>query len=134
MATAVLPDGRPIAVTGGGDATVRIWDLVTGSPIGQPLTGHTGRVGAVAAAVVLPDGRPIAVTSSWDATVRVWDLVTGRPMGSPSDAEAPPADRSRMVLGIVTRQCGDHPVARVSRPVGPEGMAGQGRVSRSMVT
>jgi WD40 repeat protein len=32
-------DGRPIAITGSGDETVRIWDLTDGSLIGQPLTG-----------------------------------------------------------------------------------------------
>ena len=34
VATVVLPDGRPIAVTGSGDATVRIWDLLY--PAGGP--------------------------------------------------------------------------------------------------
>ena len=63
VAALVLPDGRPIAVTGSGDHTVRVWDLTTGTPIGDPLTGHTDRVEAVAA-LVLPDGRPIAVTGS----------------------------------------------------------------------
>jgi WD40 repeat protein len=76
VATAVLPDGRPIAVTGGEDATVRIWDLATGTPM---FVGHTGGVAAVATGV-LPDGRPIAVTGGKDATVRVWDLATGTPM------------------------------------------------------
>ena len=82
VATLVLPDGRPVAVTGGRDATVRVWDLSTGAPVGEPLTGHTGPVWAVAA-VVLPDGRPVAVTAGWDATVRVWDLSTGAPVGEP---------------------------------------------------
>ena len=45
---------------------MRVWDLTTGTPIGDPLTGHTGAVGAVAA-LVLPDGRPVAVTGSDDA-------------------------------------------------------------------
>ena len=76
----MLPDGRPIAVTGSGDDTVRVWDLTTGTPIGDPLTGHTDPVTAVAAAV-LPDGRPVAVTGSCDDTVRVWDLTTGTPIG-----------------------------------------------------
>ncbi len=73
VAALVLPDGRPVAVTGSDDHTVRVWDLTTGNPIGDPLTGHTDGVRAVAA-LVLPDGRPVAVTGSDDATVRVWDL------------------------------------------------------------
>ncbi|HEV7452671.1 MAG TPA: WD40 repeat domain-containing protein [Pseudonocardiaceae bacterium] len=70
---------RPIAVTSGGDATVRIWDLANGTPIGNPLTGHTGPV--VAVACTQRDGHPIAVTGSADATVRIWDLTTGTPIG-----------------------------------------------------
>ena len=42
VATPLL-DGRPVAVTGSADATVRVWDLATGAPIGDPLTGHTDR-------------------------------------------------------------------------------------------
>jgi hypothetical protein len=82
VATAVLPDGRPIAITGSEDATVRIWDLVTATPIGQPLTGHTSGVMAVATAV-LPDGRPIAITGGWDATVRIWDPALADAAGHP---------------------------------------------------
>jgi WD40 repeat protein len=83
VATAVLPDGRPIAITGSWDHTVRIWDLTTATPLGDPLTGHTRSVGAVAT-TVLPDGRPIAATSSsGDDMVRIWDLTTGTPIGDP---------------------------------------------------
>ena len=82
VATLVLPDGRPIAVTGSADDTVRVWDLTTGTQIGDPLTGHTHRVTGVATGV-LPDGRPVAVTGSFDGTVRVWDLLTGGSMGVP---------------------------------------------------
>ena len=71
-------DGRAIAVTGSHDTTVRVWDLGTGTSTGEPLTGHTSAVAAVAA-TVLPDGRAIAVTGSWDDTIRVWDLATGTP-------------------------------------------------------
>jgi len=37
VATAVLPGGRPVAVTGGVDATVRVWDLAIGVFIGELL-------------------------------------------------------------------------------------------------
>ncbi|WP_326740432.1 hypothetical protein [Streptomyces sp. NBC_01022] len=71
-------DGRPIAVTGGGDETVRVWDLTAGQPVGEPFTGHTNVVGAVACTML--DGRPVTVTGSRDGTVRIWDLITRRPV------------------------------------------------------
>ncbi|MFI5681547.1 caspase family protein [Streptomyces cellulosae] len=73
--------GRPVAVTGSHDRTVRIWDLTTGQPVGRPMTGHTDAVEAVACAML--DGRPVAVTGSDDRTVRIWDLTTGLPVGRP---------------------------------------------------
>ncbi|AXE82242.1 hypothetical protein [Streptomyces atratus] len=48
---------------------------------GEPLTGHTGRVWAVATGVV--DGHTVAVTGSDDQTVRVWDLTTREQVGEP---------------------------------------------------
>ncbi|MFB6718403.1 WD40 repeat domain-containing protein [Streptomyces sp. NPDC056358] len=60
---------------------VQVWDVATGRPVGEPLTGHTDTVRAVATAMV--DGRPVAITGSDDKTVRMWDLTTGRPVGEP---------------------------------------------------
>jgi WD40 repeat protein len=74
-------DDRPIAVTGGADGLVRIWDLSTGRAVGEPLGGHEGAVFAVA----LTDlrGRPIAVTGGADGLLRFWDLGTKRQLGNP---------------------------------------------------
>ncbi len=74
-------DGRPVAVTGGADGLVRMWDLGTGRPVGEPLGGHEGAVFAVG----LTDmrGSPVAVTGGADGLVRMWDLGTGRPVGEP---------------------------------------------------
>lgn len=75
VATLVLPDGTPIAVTGSQDRTARVWDLIRGRPR-LTLTGHADRVVAVAT-VLLPDGTPVAVTASGDRGARVWDLTDG---------------------------------------------------------
>jgi hypothetical protein len=70
--------GRPVAVTGSLDGTVRVWDLAAGQ-LTATLTGHTGHTGAVGAvACTTVDGRPVAVTGSRDHTVRVWDLAAGQ--------------------------------------------------------
>src|SRR5207237_565989 len=66
---------------GGHDNTVRVWDAATGEPVGQPLTGHSEVVGAVA--VGQAGGREVIVSGGWDGTVRVWDAATGEPLGQP---------------------------------------------------
>ena len=80
VAAAVL-DGRPVVISGSRDRTVRVWDLATGAPVGDPFTGHGGEVLAVAAAEL--DGRPVVISGSDDGTVRVWDLASGAPVGDP---------------------------------------------------
>ena len=42
-----------------------MWDAATGTPVGDPFTGHTGSVHAVAVGQV--DGRPVVVSGSDDA-------------------------------------------------------------------
>jgi len=76
------PGGRTLLATGGRDATVRLWDPATGTPVGEPLTGHTSGVVAVCA-VPGPGGRTLLATGSRDATVRLWDPATGTPVGEP---------------------------------------------------
>ena len=71
------PNGR--IVSGSGDKTIRIWDVETGAPIGNPLTGHTGIVESVAYS---PNGQNI-VSGSSDTTIRIWDAETGAPVGRP---------------------------------------------------
>lgn len=65
-------------VTGSGDATARIWDCDTGTPL-YILKGHTSWVLAVSWS---PDDTVIA-TGSMDNTVRLWDPKTGEALGNP---------------------------------------------------
>jgi WD40 repeat protein len=73
LATSVV-DNRPVAVTGGTDGTVRVWDLSDGRAIGAPLTGHRDSVRKVLTSTLR--GRPVAVSAGDDQTVRVWDLAS----------------------------------------------------------
>ena len=49
-----------MVVSGGDDGTVRVWDLATGTPVGDPFTGHTGSGAAVAVGEL--EGRPVVVS------------------------------------------------------------------------
>ncbi|KIK66981.1 hypothetical protein GYMLUDRAFT_915410 [Collybiopsis luxurians FD-317 M1] len=74
---AISKDGtRIVSAT---DTTARIWNIKNGSPIGEPLQGHTDWVQSVAFS---PDGKRI-VSGSGDETVRIWNAETGTPIGEP---------------------------------------------------
>jgi len=75
---AFSPGGSLLASVGE-DNTVRLWNPITGQPIGQPLTSHTNRVFGVAFS---PDGHLLASASS-DNTIRLWNPTTGQPIGQP---------------------------------------------------
>ncbi|WP_433131219.1 hypothetical protein ACQPWW_09765 [Micromonospora sp. CA-240977] len=79
------PRGQLLA-SAGGDATVRLWDPLTGLPIGRPLVGHEGKVSRVA---FNADGSLLASASD-DGTVRLWDPATGRPVGGPLTGQEGP--------------------------------------------
>ncbi|MFI5502866.1 toll/interleukin-1 receptor domain-containing protein [Nocardia asteroides] len=90
------PDGRYLAAVD--DKTARLWSVETGAAIGDPMTGHTADIGAIA---IDPAGTRM-VTHSADS-VRLWDLSTGalvkeiRVKRSWAMAMAP--DGSRFVTG-----------------------------------
>ena len=71
------PDGKKI-VTASNDKSARIWDAITGKPIGDAMQ-HDG---AVVRAIFSPNGRLIATASS-DNTARIWDAATGQAASPP---------------------------------------------------
>jgi WD40 repeat protein len=73
-----LLDGRAVAVAGGLDGTIRVWDLASGEPVGDPIHAHHRPVSAIVTATL--DGRALAVTSGGRGAAAVWDLASGEPV------------------------------------------------------
>jgi WD40 repeat protein/serine/threonine protein kinase len=77
---ATSPDGKLVVSGGGyGDDTVRLWNVATQQPCGEPLKGHTNFVMSVAFS---PDSK-LVVSGSGDNTVRLWNVGTQQPCGKP---------------------------------------------------
>ena len=81
---AFSPDGSRV-VLGSRDNAMWLWDVKTGKPINQALSGHNGAVSSVAFS---PDGKRIVSGSGnfvfrGDNTLRLWDANTGQPIGQP---------------------------------------------------
>ena len=66
--------GRPIAVSGSRDETVRIWDLTTATPTARQVIRRTGYVYALA--ITRLDGRPVAVAGADAGRLRIYDLTS----------------------------------------------------------
>jgi len=73
--------GRPVIISAGDDATLRLWDPQTATPIGQPLTGHQGPIRTITTATL--HDRPVIISAGDDATLRLWDPQTATPIGQP---------------------------------------------------
>jgi hypothetical protein len=70
-----------------------MWRLADGTPVGEPLVGHDGRVFAVAVGA-LPDGTLVIISGGGDGTVRVWRLADGMQVGAWNPQLAYPRSQS----------------------------------------
>jgi WD40 repeat protein len=78
----VLTDREILLATGARDGTIRIWDPLTLTPVGDPLSGHRGAVNVITA-VRRADGQSVLATGASDGTVRFWNPLRGTPEGEP---------------------------------------------------
>jgi hypothetical protein len=96
------PGGRPartLLASGDGEGTVRLWDPVTGEPVGQLQTGHMDVLSVAAVPVSADPGWPdtpgarpaqtLLASGGYDGTVRLWDPVTCEPVGQPLTGHSP---------------------------------------------
>lgn len=71
-------DGRRIvSIEGPNRLSMKIWDGMTATQVGQDLIGHTGNINTVAFS---PDNKFI-ISTSVDNTLRIWDANTGVQIG-----------------------------------------------------
>ncbi len=71
-AVAITPDDMR-CISASDDRSLRIWDMLTGESVCEPLVGHENGVTAIA---VTTDGKR-CISASNDKTLRIWDLSTG---------------------------------------------------------
>lgn len=74
IATCVL-EGRHVAITAGGDGTMRLWDVAAGTQLGSSMSKYTGPIRALAVGTVA--GRPMAAVVA-GAHLSLWDLLDRR--------------------------------------------------------
>ncbi|WP_344588929.1 WD40 repeat domain-containing protein [Actinomadura vinacea] len=77
---AAVVDGRPVAVTGGMDPFLQVWDVLTGDRIGGDLRGIEPGAGPIAITEV--EGRAVVLGGD-GARLHVWDLASQEPIGIP---------------------------------------------------
>ena len=97
-------DGQPGAIHDSADHSVRVVDLEISHTVGEPYSGHTAPVLAVALGEL--DGRTTMISGGEDATLRVWGLTKGRPIRRMLRAVC--LRHSAPVLTAVAHQNQDH--------------------------
>jgi WD40 repeat protein len=75
VSAAFSPDGRLVA-SGGLDGRIRLFEVRTGTPVGDPWAAHTRAVTAIS----FNADAGLLASGSTDGTVRVWNVTTGQPV------------------------------------------------------
>jgi WD40 repeat protein/transcriptional regulator with XRE-family HTH domain len=88
LQVAFSPDGKLLAAAYG-DGYVRVWNSVTGQPVGAPLLADTSAGGSAFGVAFSPDGRLLA-TAGTTGIVRLWNPATGQAIGAPLPADTGP--------------------------------------------
>lgn len=80
IATRIV-DHESLAVLGGYDGSLRVWNPTLGSLVCELIQGHTGSVNSISFGTL--QGHEVFVSGGSDGTVRVWNLMTGAAVGQP---------------------------------------------------
>jgi serine/threonine protein kinase len=124
LAVAFTPDGKRL-ITGGTDRTVRIWDAVTGKPVGNPLRHEAGNgdyyphQGEVVTLAISPNGRTLATgmgTPHRRGRSQLWDPGRITSAGLPSRATLESQNMFRRPGGDIYRDA--QPLRYVSSRLG----------------
>lgn len=70
--------GTPVLVSAGADGAALVWDLTTGTRLGEPLTRALDEQNSVACATA---NGPVTVTTDGSGTAQLWSLRSGRSLG-----------------------------------------------------
>lgn len=107
-------NGR-VLLAGGSDSAVRLWDVATGSPVGDPFGDHHQPILAVGFS---PRADGVLVTGGQDGTVRRWEYAVGTQLSDSLFGHASPV---RSITAIASTaddavsfaSCGDDGAVRV---------------------
>jgi WD40 repeat protein len=106
---AFSPDGKTLA-TASGDGTARLWEVTTGHPVRDLVTGHTHGVYSVGPVAYSPDGKTLA-SGGVDGTVRLWDVATRTDeLVTLADTTVPTRDHSEIGKSVTSAR--HHPRCR----------------------